>query len=145
MQTLNESVGKNHRRYWNRVDYFLKWNPKRSVSNNKNLNENLHFKICKKWYFLHQNEKLTLNLISNVLTSNYKQIIEKALISIKKLTFFSTGTLYSLFLVYVESSRQGLLLKGLTSFSGHICVSFTPKKVKFARLYLGWITVFTKK
>ena len=37
--------GQNHRRYWNIVDCFLKWNLKTSASNNKIWNENFHFKI----------------------------------------------------------------------------------------------------
>ena len=31
---LDRVCGQNHRRYWNIVDCFLKWNPKRSISTN---------------------------------------------------------------------------------------------------------------
>ena len=51
--------GQNHGWYWNIVGGFLKWNPKRSVSNNKFWNENFHFKISKKCYVLPKNGKLT--------------------------------------------------------------------------------------
>ena len=51
--------GQNRRRYWNIIDYFLKWNPKRSVSNKKNEMKLFILKFAKKCYFLPKNEQLT--------------------------------------------------------------------------------------
>ena len=58
MQTLTESMGKNHRRYWNGVECFLKWSPKRSVSNNKSWNEMFHFKIRTNATFYKKKKKI---------------------------------------------------------------------------------------
>ena len=55
----DQVCGQNHRSYWNIVDCFLKWNPKRSISNNKFWNENFHFKIRKNLLLLPKNVKLT--------------------------------------------------------------------------------------
>ena len=87
--------GQNHRRYWNIVDCFWKWNPKRSVSNNKFWNENFHFKICKKKAaFYSKMENWHLHMISNTWLQTVNKSWRKFFISIKKLTFFYRYPLY---------------------------------------------------